>query len=476
MKPRYNRRTLLKYSGAVAAAAAGTRLFPAPALLAGPAPNSKLGVAVIGAANQGLISVNEIARLEERMVAFVDVDERQFGKTQKMLAENYPDVKFDAIERFFDYRKMLDKLHKQVDAVFVCIPDHHHATAAMMAMKLGKAVYVEKPLAHSIGECRALAAAAKKYRVITQMGNQGHSKEGIRVLCEYIWAGAVGNVLETYSWAPTGRGGTGGRLPTKPVPRGLRWDEWIGPAQYRDYHDDLHPALWRSWWEFGDGSLGDWGAHNLDGVFWALDLGQPASVEVLEQVGGSEERFPIASVVRWNYPARGDKPPLRVHWHDGYRGAKTANPKKEFGDAMEKWQIRPPIVLELEKKYKRQLGDGGVVFVGDKGVMIASNYCESPRILPEEKHRQFPRPPRKIPRLKAPSHQADFFRAMRDGTPAASDFEYAARLTEFIFLGCLAERAGLGRPIEWDAAAMTCTNVPEVNALVNRQYRKGWEL
>jgi predicted dehydrogenase len=475
MNARCNRRKLLKYSAAIAAGAAGARLFPAPALLAGPSPNSKLAVAVIGCANQGLISVNEIARLEERMVAFVDVDDRQYGKTQKMLAESYPDLKFDAIQQFFDYRKMLDKLHKQIDAVFVCIPDHHHATAAMIAMKLGKAVYVEKPLAHSIGECRILAEAAKKYKVITQMGNQGHSREGIRVLCEYLWAGAVGNVIETYSWAPTGRGGVGGRPPTKPVPKGIHWDEWIGPAQYRDYHDELHPALWRSWWEFGDGSLGDWGCHNLDGVFWALDLGQPTSIEVLDQVGGSEERFPQASLVRWNFPARGSQPPVKVHWHDGYRGAKTANPKKEFGDEMEKWQIRPPIVLELEKKHNRKLGDGGTVFVGDKGVMVASNYCDSPRILPEEKHRQFPRPPRKLPRLKG-SHQADFFRAIRDGKPAASDFEYTARLTEFIFLGCLAERAGVGKPVEWDAAAMKCTNMPEVNTLVNRQYRKGWTL
>ena len=147
---------------------------------------------------------------------------------------------------------------------------------------------------------------------MTQLGNQDHSSESIRLLCEYIWAGAIGNVTETYSWARTGRGGIGGRLPTKPVPAGLHWDEWIGPAAYRDYHEKLHPKLWRSWWEFGDGSVGDWGCHNLDGPFMALKLGSPTSVEALEQFGGSDERYPLRNAIRWNFPARGDMPPVKV--------------------------------------------------------------------------------------------------------------------------------------------------------------------
>lgn len=475
MSTRLPRRKFLKQAAGALGAAAVVERFGVPALLADTSPNSKINVAVIGCSNQGWISVNEIARLGERIVAFADVDPRQFGKAQKQLAEAWPEVKFASIAQFFDYRKMLDKMHKQIDAVFICIPDHHHAVAANMAMRLGKSVYVEKPLAHSIGECHAMAAAAKKYKVTTQLGNQGHSREAIRVLCEYIWAGAIGNVIETHSWAPTGRGGVGGRRPTKPVPAGLRWDEWIGPAQYRDYHDELHPALWRSWWEFGDGSLGDWGCHNLDGVFWALGLEQPTSVEALEQVGGSEERFPLVNAVRWNYPARGSQPPVKVYWYDGYRAAKTANPKKELGDTMEKSQNRPPIVLELEKKYNRKFGDGGTIYVGDKGIMYSSNYCDSPRIIPEEKHREFPRPARKLPRRKG-THQDDFFRSMRAGQPAASDFEYGAKLTEMILLGCLAERAGVGKKVEWDAKAVKCTNLPELNRLVHREFRKGWEL
>jgi predicted dehydrogenase len=473
MTTRFSRRKLLTTS-ALAAVTAATRPFGAPYVLADASPNAKVGVAVIGAANQGSISVNEVARLGERFVAFADIDERQYAKTQKTLAD-YPDVKFDAIPRFFDYRKMFDQMHKQIDGVFVCAPDHHHATASMIAMKLGKGVYCEKPLAHSIHECRVMAEAAKKYKVTTQLGNQGHSREGIRRLCEYLWAGAVGKVTEVHAWAPTGRGGTGGRLPTKPVPPGVHWDEWIGPAQYRDYHDELHPALWRSWWEFGDGSLGDWGCHNLDGAFWALNLGHPTSAEAIERVGGSDERFPLVNVVRWDFPARGELPPVKVFWYDGYRAAKTANPKKELGDAMEKSQNRPPIVLELEKKYHRQFGDGGTIYVGDQGIMFSGNYCDSPRIVPEEKHRQFPVPEKKLPRLKG-THQADFLRAFKEGTKACSDFEYGARLTEMLFVGCLAERAGLNKKVAWDGAAMKVTNLPELNRMVQREYRKGWEL
>jgi predicted dehydrogenase len=437
--------------------------------------------AVIGCTNQGKISVNEIARLGERIVAFADIDDRQYAKAKETLAP-YPDVDFDKIAKFYDYRKMLDKVHKEIDAVFVCIPDHHHATASMMAMRLGKGVYCEKPLAHSIEECRIMAEAAKKHKVTTQLGNQGHSREGIRRLCEYIWAGAIGNVTEVHAWAPTGRGATGGRLPTKPVPKGVHWEEWIGPAQYREYHDELHPAIWRSWWEYGDGSLGDWGCHNLDAPFWALNLGHPTSVEALERVGGSDERFPLVNVVRWDFPARGGapsgSPPVKVFWYDGYRGAKTANPDKEFAKDEEKMlqiQNRPPIVVELEKKYNRKFGNGGTVYVGDKGIMVSGNYCDGPRIVPEDKHRAFPVPDKKLPRLKG-THQQDFLKALKEGKPASSDFEYGAKLTEMLFVGCLAERAGPGKKVEWDGAAMKCTNLPELNAMVKREYRKGWEL
>ena len=173
------------------------------------------------------------------------------------------------------------------------------------------------------------------------------------------------------------------------MPAGLHWDEWIGPAAYRDYHEKLHPKLWRSWWEFGDGSVGDWGCHNLDGVFMALKLGAPTSVEALEQIGGSDERYPFANVLRWNFPRAGDMPPVKVHWYDGFQGTIEALAKLDENEPVGEHN-RPPIVAEIEKKYGRKLTDGGAIFVGDKGILVTGNYCESPRLVPEEKQKSFP--------------------------------------------------------------------------------------
>ena len=476
MRLRFTRRKLLKQAAAIGATAAGASLFGVPALLADRSPNSKLGTVVIGCVNQGKPAVNAAAA--ERLVALVDVDDAHLAKAKAFIEETHPDVKTAGIKTFFDYRKMFDQIHKDVDAVFIAAPDHHHAVSAMIAMQLGKGVYVEKPLAHSISEIRTLMQAARKYKVATQLGNQGHSGEGIRRLCEYIWAGAIGDVTEVYSWAPTGRGGMGGRLPTKPVPAGLHWDEWIGPMAFRDYHEELHPLQWRSWWEFGDGSVGDWGCHNLDGPFMALKLGAPTSVEAVEQTGGSDERYPLRNTIRWDFPARESMPAVKVFWYDGYFGA-TGSAAHEEAAGLK--QSRPPIVAELEKKYGRELRTGGTIYVGTKGIMHSGNYGGSPRIIPEEKMKQFTVPPKTLPRVaKAPAgmgpHQYDFLRACRDGKPACSNFDYGGALSEVVLLGCLAERAGVGKKVEWDAQNMKCTNMPELDRIIRRSYRKGWEL
>ena len=473
MTARFHRRKLLKRAAALAGAAAGSRLFAAPALLADSSPNSKLATAVIGVANQGISSIN--AAVTERLVAMVDVDETLMGSTMKWIGEHAPEMKTSSIKTFHDYRKMFDRVHKEVDAVFIAVPDHHHAVAAMIAMRLGKHIYVEKPLAHSIDDCRRMAAAARKYKVVTQLGNQGHSGESIRRLCEYIWAGAIGGVTATYSWAPTGRGGTGGRLPAKPVPAGLHWDEWIGPAAFREYHDELHPRMWRTWWEFGGGSVGDWGCHNLDGPFTALKLGAPRSVEALERFGGSGERFPLRSTIRWDFPARGDQPPVKVYWFDGY--ADDFDPKRKDDEPEEalKAQNRPPIVAELEKKMGRNFRNGGTIYVGEKGLMYTGNYGGSPRMLPEEAHRAFPRPKKVLARVKG-THQMDFLRACKEGYQPSSHFDYAGPLTEVALLGCLAERVGPGKKVEWDAEKMTSPSHPELEPLIRREYRKGWEV
>ena len=469
----FNRRKLLKGAAAAAASAAVAGPFGVPAVLAERSPNSKLNTVVIGCANQGKASVSAAAT--ERLVALVDVDESHTAEAMQFIEDYAPDANRSIIKTYYDYRKMFDQMHRTVDAVFVATPDHHHATAAMIAIKHGKAVYVEKPLAHSIEEVRLLTQAAAEYGVMTQLGNQGHSGEGIRRLCEYIWAGAIGNVTETYSWAPTGRGGQGGRLPIQPVPKDLHWEEWIGPAEYRQYHDELHPLMWRTWWEFGDGSVGDWGCHNLDGPFMALKLGRPDSVEVLDQFGGSDERFPLRNTIRWNFPARGNQPPVKVHWYDGYADDFDPKLKDELPDEALKAQNRPPIVAELEKKYGRNLRNGGTIIVGDEGIMYTGNYSGSPRILPEEKHRAFPVPEKELPRVRG-THQDDFLRACKDGKASCSDFSYSGPLTEMVLLGCLAEKAGLGKKVQWDGQKMECTNLPELNSLVRREYRRGWEI
>jgi predicted dehydrogenase len=470
MTTRLNRRSLLKRTAAAAAAVAGAKMFPVPAVLAEPAPGSKLNCVVIGVANQGISSINAAAN-KERLMAMVDVDDAHIANTMDWLKEKAPETDRAAIKTFYDYRKMFDEIGKQIDAVFVAAPDHHHFPATMMALELGKPVYVEKPMAHSIDEVRRMAAKAREKKVVTQMGNQGHSSEHVRRLCEYIWDGAIGNVTETYSWAPTGRGGKGPRLPKLPVPQGLHWDEWIGPAQFRDYHDELHPKMWRSWWEFGDGSVGDWGCHNLDGVYMALKLGTPDSVEILDQDGGSDERYPLVNAIRYTFPARGDMPPVKVHWYDGYKG--PVDSRSDDEEAKAKYQNRPPIVAEIEKKYSRDLKNGGVVYIGDKGIMVTGNYSGGPRIVPEEQHRATPRPDKTLPRVKG-THQDDFFRACRGGDPACSNFDYAAGLTEIVLLGCLAEKAGPGKKIQWDPVKMECKGLPELNPMIKREYRKGW--
>lgn len=471
--PSLSRRKMLKLAAAAGGASLASRLGSAPAVLADRAPNSLLATAVIGCANQGISSLNAAAG--ERLVALVDVDDSHLGKAQQFLAEQHASVKWSGIKTWFDYRQMFDQMHDKIDAVFIATPDHHHAVAAMMAMELDKHVYVEKPMGHTIDEARQLTEAARKHKVMTQMGNQGHSGEGIRRLCEYIWAGAIGNLLETHSWAPTGRGGVGGRPPSKPVPAGLHWDEWIGPATYRDYHDELHPLEWRSWWDFGEGSIGDWGCHNLDAPFMVLRAESPTGAEAIRQEGGSDERFPLLNVIRWDFPRPGGGEPVHVHWYDGYASGFDPKLKDDDPETAIRFQNRPPIVAELEKKYGRELKNGGTIYVGTEGVMYTGNYAGSPRIIPEEKHRAFPVPERKIPRIKG-THQDDFLRACKDGQPSSADFNYSGPLTEMVLLGCLAIKAGVGKLVQWDSQALRCSNLPELNTLVKREYRKGWEL
>jgi hypothetical protein len=354
---------------------------------------------------------------------------------------------------FHDYRRMYDKIGKDIDAVFIATPDHHHAPAAIRAIRMGKGVFCEKPLTWCIAEARTLATEAKQHKVMTSMGNQGHAGEGYRRLCEYIWAGAIGDVTETHSLMSRNFGGPGARPKSKPVPAGLHWDEWLGPAHEREYHDGLHQFGWREYTEFGTGTLGDMGCHVLDGAFWALKLGEARAfkIECLSQTPGGE-KFPQNNHLRWTFGPRGAMPTVTLNSYDN------------------EWPKDLKVMLyDLKDRV-----DGGTIFVGTKGVMVAGTYGDNPRILPKDKHDKYPAPEKTIPRSKA-GVKGDLLAALKGGEEPASSFAYAGPFTEFVLTGVMASRVGPGKPINWDVEKMTA-DVPEAQAMVKRDYRKGWEV
>lgn len=467
------RRDLLAKAAALSGASAGVTLLPVTRLLAQGSPNEKLGVALIGVANRGGEHLKEVLDTE-RIVALVDVDENHLGAAVKRVAEKHPGVK-----TFTDFRKMYDAMGGKIDAVFVATPDHVHAAAAMPAIQLGKHVYLEKPMCHTLFEVRALTEAARKAKVVTQLGCQGHSGEPYRRLVETIQSGVIGAVRETHTWCwctwNFGYGGDDNRPPARPVPKHIHWDEWIGPAPHRDYHEGLHPNTWRGWRDFGTGNLGDFGNHVFDGVFWALRPGHAASVKLLHQVGGSADRYPRYNTLRWEFPEREGMPPLTVNWYDG--GEKNTDPGLKHPDGkVKEWKsLRPAIVEELEKEHKMDLGTMATLYVGEKGYLYTSVSGGSFQSIPESKLKEWPEAPKTLRRVTG-SHQAEFLRACRGGEPANTNFDYAGPMNEMLCLGLAGIRAGVGRTLEWDGPAMRFKNAPDADAFLRREYRKGWTL
>jgi len=407
-------------------------------------PSDKLNVAGIGVGGKGAGDIGGCS--EENIVALCDVDEKQAGKT----FEKYPKAR-----KFKDFRRMLEKMEKQIDAVTVATPDHVHAPAAMMAIKMKKHVYVEKPLTHSVYEARMLTQAARKYGVATQMGNQGHSSEGARLICEWIWDGAIGHVRQVHAWTdrPGGRWPQGVGRPEKidKVPSTLAWDFWLGPAPWRPYNKVYVPFKWRGWWDFGTGALGDMGCHIIDPAFWALKLTAPTSVEAIS-TPVNDETAPVVSKVDYEFPARGDMPPVKLSWYDG--------------------ELRPTNPEVLEPGRRMGSDNGGTLFVGDKGMLVCGCYGKSPRLIPETKMKEYNRPSKSIPRVEG--HHQDWLQACKGGTPPCSNFDYAGPLTETVLLGNVAIRTG--RMIYWDPQNMKITNIPEANKYLRREYRSGWEI
>lgn len=422
-------------------------------VLGGPsrlAPSDKLNVACIGVGGRGAASVNGCK--SQNIVALCDVDDRRAADTYG----KYPEAK-----RYRDFRKMLDELDKSIDAVTVGTPDHTHTVAALDAIRRGKHVYCEKPLAHSVKEIRTLMQVAREHKVVTQLGNQGHSFDSIRTFCEWIWDGAIGKVTEIHACCEAFREVYCqiDKLPQlaekHEVPEGLDYDLWLGPAQFRPYSPLWVPWNWRGWMPFGTGCIGDWVCHVVDPSFWALDLGLPTSIRA--EVKGYDPKehadvYPRGVKVTYQFPAKGTRGPVTLIWFDGSE--------------------RPPRPEQLEKE--RKVPGVGAVVYGDKGaIMHGSHGAGGCRIIPEAKMREYKQPEKKIARVRG--HHWDWLEAIRTGRKAGSNFDFGGPLTEVALLGAIAIRFP-GEELKWDAGEMRFTNHGAANAYVHPSYRKGWTL
>jgi predicted dehydrogenase len=440
--PSVSRRTFVKS----ASLASATLAFPhVMRSQQGESPNNKLNVACIGVGGRGGAAV--AAMKKENIVALCDADHGRAAGTLKQ----FPDT-----PKFHDYRELLDKLGNKIDAVTISTPDHMHFPIAMAAMSLGKHVFVEKPMAHAVAETRKMAALAREKKVATQMGNQGHAGEGMRILKEWYQAGVLGEVLELHSWTdrpiwPQGVKGFDHSKLIPVVPPMLNWEVWLGVAPMREFDPGYLPFNWRGFWDFGTGALGDMGCHMMDGGFWAFDLPAPSTVEA-SSTNQTSISAPTASVVTYQFSARGTRPPVKWVWYDG--------------------DMAPPCPPDLEAE--RKLPDNSTLIIGTKATVIAQANYFTVRIIPETKMQEMAPslPPKTLPRIPAGDHFAEWVGACKGGTPAGANFEYSARLTEMVLLSNVAIRAR--RKIEWDSKAMKVTNVAAANQFITKEYRPGF--
>ncbi|HEV2392062.1 MAG TPA: Gfo/Idh/MocA family oxidoreductase [Verrucomicrobiae bacterium] len=430
--------------------------------------NERLNIAGIGFGGQGTHDLSQVDT--ENIVALCDVDKRYAAHTFK----KYPKAK-----QFTDYRQMLDEM-KEIDAVVVATPDHHHAFASVAAIKHGKHVYCEKPLTHSVWEARQVAQAAHAAKVATQMGNQGQASRETRHLCELVWSGVIGPVHHAHIWTDRPSNGLfneywpqGVNRPkdTPPVPATLDWDLWLGPAPLRPYHPVYLPFVWRGWWDFGTGALGDIGCHAMDPVFRALKLGAPTSVQAAS-TRVNEETFPLGSMVTYEFPAR-SAAVQENNWHvKGLSGAAAG------GIAMPacklSWYdggLRPPRPDGLPEGTK--MGDNGRLLVGEKGFILNNS------VFPESCAQEAAHVPETIP--PSPGHHKEWIEACKGGKPAGSNFDWAGPLAESVLLGNVALRVQLREELTlyrlfWDSANLKVANLDDANKFVRREYREGWSL
>jgi predicted dehydrogenase len=458
------------------------------------APSDTLNIAIVGAGGMGMNNAEQM--LSENIVALCDVD---FGYVERQLTPKLTDrdnnprelgvklkAAFDGAERFTDFRRMLER-RRDIDAVVIATPDHSHAVIAEAAMRLGKHVYVQKPLAATVLECRRLAETARTTGVVTQMGNQGHSSDEARLINEWVQNGVIGPVREVNIWTnrpiwpqgvprpaapgtqpapPTGNARWNSRLINEATAAalagdartidGIDWELYLGPVPDVPYHTIYHPFNWRGWVDFGVGALGDMGAHLLDHPYWALDLGYPTAIEATSTPWGgpaaNPASYPQAMIAHYEFPARGPLPPVRLHWYDG-----GLMPKR-------------PDVLPDDVALVRE---GGVMYIGDRGILMHETYGRNPQLFPESLMETAQAVPQTMPRIVG-GHEMNWVDACKGTATAVSPFHYAAPLTEVMLLGIVALRTGQGRKIHYDATAMRVTNADEANRFLTREYRPGW--
>ena len=417
-------------------------------------PSERLNVAGIGCGGMGGGDIATIAKLGANFVALSDVDEGRAAGTFNA----HPKAR-----RYKNFREMIDKEAQNIDAVTVGTPDHIHAVAAMAAIKAGKHVYVQKPLTHTLHECRELTKAARTAKVMTSMGNQGHASEGSRLTNEWIQAGVIGEVREVHAWSDRAgrlwKQGIGRPTDTPAVPATLDWDLWLGPIKERPYHPAYAPFGWRGWWDFGTGAIGDMGCHIIDHPVWALELGAPTSVEASTTHDGTLlpdnklnfETFPIAAIITYQFPARGKLPPVMMTWYDG--------------------GLLPPTPIEMPAG--QRLPGNGVLYVGSKGKMYHGSHGGMPQLLPGTLMEAAKAVPKTMDR--SPGHYEEWYQACKGGKRPVANFDYSGPMTETALLGVLSLRAP-GTRLEWDSENMKVKNAPELNQYVHTEYRKGWVL
>jgi predicted dehydrogenase len=430
------------------------------------APSDKVNIGIIGAGGKGKENTASLLELADvQVVAIADPatywnlaefyykSEAGRSPVKKMVEEHNKELSTEyKVSEYLDFRKMLAE-ESALDAIVCSTPDHTHAYITLLAMDAGKHIYCEKPLTHNIWEARRVAEVAKEKKLATQMGNIGHSTEGIRQTVEYLRAGAIGKIREAHAWVPATRWNSelkGYPVGNSLVPIGFDWDLWLGPARHRPYHEAYTPVNWRDFWDFGCGALGDFGCHDLDAVTWAYDLQAPESVQIFPAGFSNGDIVPFGEIGYYQFAAKDKQPPLKLTWYSG--------------------GLRPQHHEMLPKEYTYT--SRGTMFVGDKGILMNEGADRIPKLFPERLSKSFNPPKPTLARSNG--HFRDWVDAIKGGQAASANFDYGARLTEITLLGVLSLRMG-GKKIEWDAKNMKAIGLPDADIYIKEPMRQGWE-